>query len=304
MKRFLAVACAAVIGLAVASQARAQSASGVHFGVAAGAGAPAGDTSDTFETGFSGSAFLNWTPSVSPVGLRVEGMYHNMGVESEADPDTGDAEIVAGLAGAVIAPKNGTVKPYAVAGGGAYNVDVDRSGLVNTDGLNSTEFGWNAGGGLAFPVGKTNVFVEARDHFEANANRDGLVEYDQDLSLRPALADMADAEREDEAVQRNLAARIDGLEQVFDRLDTETLLVRELLRGVAIALFEREDVRRRGRVVQLIGRRVPGAGHLVVAEAVGGRAWVFQGATHEDRRVRIRDLARLGRGSALGADLD
>jgi hypothetical protein len=170
MKRYLSICCAAAIGLFLAAGASAQSAPGVHVGVAAGTGSPAGDTKDTFETGFNGSAFLNWTPAASPVGLRVEGMYHNMGVESEASPDTGDAEIIAGLAGAVIAPKNGTVKPYAVAGGGAYNVDVDRLGLVATRGYNETELGWNAGGGVAFPLGKTNVFVEARYH---SINTDG-----------------------------------------------------------------------------------------------------------------------------------
>jgi hypothetical protein len=169
MRKLLAICCAAAIGF-VAASACGQSASGVHFGVAAGAGAPAGDTGDTFETGFNGSAFLNWTPAVSPVGLRVEGMYHNMGVESQTDPDTGDAEIIAGLAGAVIAPKNGTVKQYAVGGGGVYNVDVDRLGLVATRGYNETELGWNAGGGVAFPLGKTNVFVEARYH---SINTDG-----------------------------------------------------------------------------------------------------------------------------------
>ena len=164
MKRFSIACCAAVIACFAAAFAAAQTAPGVHVGVAAGTGSPAGDTRDTFETGFNGSAFVNWTPSASPVGLRVEGMYHNMGVESQASPDTGDAEIIAGLAGAVIAPKTGTVKPYAVAGAGAYNVDVDRAGLVGTDGLNSTELGWNAGGGVAFPLGKTNIFVEARYH--------------------------------------------------------------------------------------------------------------------------------------------
>lgn len=162
MKRFRIACCAALVACLAAVNASAQTASGVHVGVAAGPGAPAGDSRDSFETGFNGSAFVNWIPPVSPVGLRVEGMYQNMDIEPQFG-EAGDAEILAGLAGAVIAPKTGTVKPYAVGGGGIYNVDVDRPGIVS-GGTNNTEFGWNAGGGVAFPLGKTNIFVEARYH--------------------------------------------------------------------------------------------------------------------------------------------
>ena len=171
MKRIFGIGCAVAVALLGASIASAQSAPGVHVGVAAGPGAPVSDTRDTHETGFNGSAFVNWTPTVSPLGLRVEGMYQNMGIESEFTPnDDANTEILAGLAGAVIAPKNGTVKPYGVAGGGVYNVDIDAAGVPGTSGGNNTEFGWNAGGGLAFPIGQTNIFVEARYH---SINNDG-----------------------------------------------------------------------------------------------------------------------------------
>ena len=162
MKRFAIVCCSVLLAALAAPAAQAQTAPGVHVGVATGPGAPVGDSRDSFETGFNGSAFVNWIPDVSPVGLRVEGMYQNLDIEPQFG-EGGDAEILAGLAGAVIAPKTGTVKPYAVGGGGIYNVDVDRQGLVS-GGTNNTEFGWNAGGGVAFPLGKTNIFVEARYH--------------------------------------------------------------------------------------------------------------------------------------------
>jgi hypothetical protein len=89
MKRLSIVCCAAVIACLAAGSATAQTAPGVHVGVAAGPGAPAGDSRDSFETGFNGSAFVNWIPPVSPVGLRVEGMYQNLDIEpGSASPAT------------------------------------------------------------------------------------------------------------------------------------------------------------------------------------------------------------------------
>jgi opacity protein-like surface antigen len=98
------------------------------------------------------------------MSLRMGANPNRRGSQPEYRPPRPRSRRAASRRSAVIAPKNGTVQPYAVAGGGAYNIDVDRRGLVATEGYNNTEFGWNAGGGVAFPLGKTNVFVEARYH--------------------------------------------------------------------------------------------------------------------------------------------
>ena len=59
------------------------------------------------------------------------------------------------------------------------------------------------------------------------------------------LTDVPDAEREQEAFERDAAARIDGAEQVLDRFLAETLPLGERLGARGIALLQREDIGRR-----------------------------------------------------------
>ena len=62
---------------------------------------------------------------------------------------------------------------------------------------------------------------------------------------RGDLADMADAEGIDEAVEPNVAARLDGREQLLGGGRAPTLALLELGGGAAIAGLKGEDVRRR-----------------------------------------------------------
>ena len=80
--------------------------------------------------------------------------------------------------------------------------------------------------GLAVLAARDRAITAARNASK-RAERLGEV-------ARRRLADMADAERVDEAVERDAAARLDGLEQVLDRLGAVALLLGEpLVRGQA-----------------------------------------------------------------------
>src|SRR5690606_30773762 len=61
---------------------------------------------------------------------------------------------------------------------------------------------------------------------------------------RRRLADVPYAEREDEAVERHAAPRLDGLEQVFEGLAAVTLLVDELVGALLLSPRQFENVRR------------------------------------------------------------
>ncbi len=89
---------------------------------------------------------------------------------------------------------------------------------------------------------------------------------------RIGLADVADAERIDQPVERNLAPRVDGVEQVAHRDFAIAFAVGELLRGARVARLEREDV---GRLHDqpVIEERL----HLLLAEPLD----VEGGARHE-----------------------
>src|SRR4051812_15247388 len=64
--------------------------------------------------------------------------------------------------------------------------------------------------------------------------------------LRRSLADMRDAEREDEAVERDLAPRRDGGEEVAGAGLSPPFPVFEAFQAAGIARFEGEDVLRSG----------------------------------------------------------
>jgi hypothetical protein len=70
------------------------------------------------------------------------------------------------------------VRPYIVAGLGAYNSKTDISGVPNVSGSSSTDFGINAGGGFVFKLGSAvSGYAEGRiDNVYSNG---GFVSSDQ-----------------------------------------------------------------------------------------------------------------------------
>ena len=65
--------------------ARAQEAhsAAVKFGVMGGVSIPLSPLSDSYNLGFNGGALLDFHPPNIPVGLRVDGMYHQFGAKSD-----------------------------------------------------------------------------------------------------------------------------------------------------------------------------------------------------------------------------
>jgi opacity protein-like surface antigen len=162
--RFLA---GAVSLLVVSGFARAQGASGFHFGIAGSAEVPVQNQSDVFTTGWNGTAILAINFRDSPFGIRVDGAYGEINTKSDlqAFVGTGTTRLITGTADLVIGARHGPLQPYLIGGVGAYDLrfqgqQVD-TGNVFSD--STTRFGWNAGLGIAFPVGSAMaIFVEAR----------------------------------------------------------------------------------------------------------------------------------------------
>jgi len=161
--RFLAGATSLLV---VSGTARAQGASGFHFGIAGSAEIPIQNQSDVFATGWNGTALLAINFGDSPFGIRVDGSYGEIKTKSDlqAFVGTGTTRLITGTADFVIGARHGPVQPYLIGGVGAYDLrfqgqQVD-TGNVFSD--STTRFGWNAGLGIAFPVGSMAIFVEAR----------------------------------------------------------------------------------------------------------------------------------------------
>ncbi len=148
----------------------AQGAPGVHFGLSGGADFPIQDQKDVYKTGWNGTALVAINSATSPLGFRIDGSYHEFRTKDNlvAFVGTGKTRVISGTADLVVGPHGISVEPYFVGGVGAYDLrfhgqEVD-TGNVFSD--TSTRFGWNAGGGLAFPLGDrragSRFFIEAR----------------------------------------------------------------------------------------------------------------------------------------------
>lgn len=173
----LVFAIAAIAGLS--RTASAQGASGVHFGLSGGADFPVSDQSDVYRTGWNGTALLTFNFGPSPVGFRIDGSYHELETKSGLAlfEGTGKTRIIDGTADVVIGPRNMAVEPYFLGGVGAYDMrfrgqEIDTG---NAFSQSTTRFGWNAGGGIAFPLSpawRGRMFIEARyTSISVNADR-------------------------------------------------------------------------------------------------------------------------------------
>ncbi len=162
------LASAAVL---VASTARAQGNRPVQFGISGGADFPVSDQSDVYKTGWNGTALLAFNFGTSPFGMRVDGSYHELETKSDLDAffiGSGKTRIIDGTFDVVIGPRSTSVEPYLLAGGGAYDLRFEGQDITtgNAFSHSTTRFGWNVGGGIAFPLGapekSSRLFIEAR----------------------------------------------------------------------------------------------------------------------------------------------
>jgi opacity protein-like surface antigen len=162
-KLFLAAALSAAVCL-VAAPAAAQGTGGFQFGLTGGVTVPTGDTSNAFDNGYHGGLVLNYELPALPLGLRVDGDYRHLSSTSSSVPVSGSAEIIDGTANLVVGIRVVVVKLYALGGGGLYSVKIKADTAGGSTSTTDTQFGWNAGAGAAFVVGKVSIFAEGRYH--------------------------------------------------------------------------------------------------------------------------------------------
>jgi hypothetical protein len=147
---------AALAGVALVSfEARAQIVpKSVQFGVAAGASLPVSDLSDVANTGFNATATLGFTPTMIPLGIRIDGAYNQWSVKSVLGG--GNLHSTSLTGNLVYKIPGATVSPYAIGGAGWYNLGGSGGGPSEND------FGWNLGGGISMALSGFDTFIEAR----------------------------------------------------------------------------------------------------------------------------------------------
>ncbi len=159
----IAVLAIAVLG----TNASAQSAKSISFGISGGAAIPLGDFSDFYTTGYNGTVSLGMKSVGSPIGLRIDAMYNRLSVKDDATitiPGAGlveSASIASANANLVYMLPGTGISPYLIGGGGIYSTKLHGD---NLDIDSENKFGINGGIGAAFPLSGFNTFIEARLH--------------------------------------------------------------------------------------------------------------------------------------------
>jgi hypothetical protein len=131
---------------------------GWYFNLGGGIPLPMGDFDDMYGRGYNVTGSVGWHPTESAFGIRFDAAYDRLNGETFQSTALNDASILSGLAEVTLrVPRALGLNPYFVGGAGIHRFS--DYGATN---LSSTEWGWNAGGGLRFGWGFTSMFVEAR----------------------------------------------------------------------------------------------------------------------------------------------
>ena len=158
MSRKIAATAAATLVLA-AGTATAQR---PQLGLGGGATLPVSDLADVQSTGWHGLVTMGYRPAMSPVGFRIDGMYHSLGGEDALAGAAPDFRAIAVTGNVVVEAPGMVVRPYVIGGAGLYNTRREGSESRNNLGL-------SGGAGLRFRFMDFDTFVEARYHTAIDA---------------------------------------------------------------------------------------------------------------------------------------
>jgi opacity protein-like surface antigen len=163
MTRVLQLALA--VGVASLAGGARVAAQGVQFGLGGGLIAPVSDYATVDKVGWHGTVMLNFSIPLSPVSVRVDGLY---GQTTHKDigttPVPGKSKLIGGLANAVwhVPVSAPMVKPYLLGGVGVYHLQVTLPSAVPPVDTSETKFAWDFGAGLSLGAGPAHFFVEGR----------------------------------------------------------------------------------------------------------------------------------------------
>jgi len=146
------------VALSLALLPSAAAARPVKIGFGGGLSVPVSDAKDAFKNGFHGKAMVKWDAPALPLALRGSVGYSQLDLKSLAPGVDGKGTILSGLANVSYGFPVGPVKPYIIAGLGAFNVKTE---VGDTSG-SETKFGIDGGAGLEFKLGGIAAFVEGR----------------------------------------------------------------------------------------------------------------------------------------------
>ena len=138
----------------------------VSFGLGGGVTVPVSDAKDAFDNGFNGQGFVRLNLRFLPISPRLDFTFSKFDLDDAKVGTTGTGQMLAGLANLqMYLIHGGPIRPYIVAGVGAYNVktETDASGAVAAQEISDTKFGVNGGAGLVIKLGSLlSLYAEGR----------------------------------------------------------------------------------------------------------------------------------------------
>lgn len=169
--KWVARIAAAIFALALIppSQGAAQVSGGmpgqrpIRVGIGGGFAVPTSDFKKAFDNGINGQAYLLINSGFLPP-FRVNLGYEKFDLKDAVlGAVTGESTILSGIAALNIDLfRLGPVRPYLVAGMGAFNIrDVLQTAGTETE-TSSTHFGIDGGAGIALRIGPIEGFIEGR----------------------------------------------------------------------------------------------------------------------------------------------
>lgn len=160
--------CAVAVLVVLASSPSAASAQAglahrfVTVGVGGGMSVPTSDAGDAFKNGFNVQGFARLNVPKLPVMPRLDLNFSRFDLDDTQVGMPGTSQILSGLANLQIGILPlGPVRPYVIAGLGAYNLKTETEGPSPTS-VTDTRFGINGGAGVAFHLGMINGYLEGR----------------------------------------------------------------------------------------------------------------------------------------------
>lgn len=144
--------------------------SGLSIGASAGLVVPTGDVGNWLNSGYDVNVNVGVRSAGSPLGLRLEGMYQELGYNDASGLSGATHRVVAGIANGTYdlsAGSSGNL--YLIGGVGLYGTS-DRDSYGSLDNQTYTNLGVNGGVGYRFPLSGMDAFAEARYHYVTGTN--------------------------------------------------------------------------------------------------------------------------------------
>ena len=166
--RSLVLSALAIAGLSSAASAMSMDEMGssriVSFGLGGGVTVPVADAKNAFKTGFNGQGFVRFNLRFLPIQPRLDFTFSKFNLnDAKLAGTTGTGQLLAGVANLqMYLIPGGPIRPYIVAGVGAYQVKTIVDNTPNGE-TSDTKLGVNGGGGLVIKLGHLlSAYAEGR----------------------------------------------------------------------------------------------------------------------------------------------